>query len=182
LHKQRVPSAQKQNPESRANNARCTRTLTFILSLAGRGKDSGFFASLRMTQGRQPGRGFTLIEVMVAIAILGIALMGLLGLQHQSMQSVIRAQNATRASMLAQAVMTEAELERFPDLGYTSGNFQASFRGEFPDFRWERMVEASGTFPDIRKVMVAIHYGPKFTQTFSVVEFLHSPIPPSTTQ
>ncbi|MGD1028448.1 type IV pilus modification PilV family protein [Candidatus Binatus soli] len=131
---------------------------------------------------RRRARAFTLIEVMVAIAILGIALMGLLGLHHQSIQSVIRAQQTTRASMLAQAVMTEAELERFPDLGSTRGDFEASFRGEFPDFRWERTVEASGMFPDVRKVMVAIHYGPGLSQTFSLVEFLHSPIPPDTTQ
>lgn len=84
--------------------------------------------------------------------------------------------------MLAQAVMTEAELERFPDLGSSRGDFEASFRGEFRDFRWERMVEASGMFPDVRKVMVAIHYGPGFTQSFSLVEFLHSPIPPDATQ
>ena len=54
-------------------------------------------------------RAFTLLEVMVAMAILGIALLGLLGLHHQSMVSVIRAQQTTRAAMLAQAVMTEAE-------------------------------------------------------------------------
>lgn len=120
---------------------------------------------------------FTLIEVMVAIAILGIAMLGLLGLHHQSLQSVIRAQQATRASMLAQAVMTEAELERFPDLGQSSGDFQASFPGEFPDFRWQRVVEASGMFPDVRKVQVLIQYGPGFTQNFSLVEFLHSPVP-----
>ena len=131
---------------------------------------------------RRRARAFTLIEVMVAIAILGIALLGLLGLHHQSLQSVIRAQQTTRAAMLAQAVMTEAELERFPELGATSGDFEASFRGEFRDFRWERMVVASGMFPDVRKVMVAIHYGPGFTQTFSLVEFLHSPIPPDTGQ
>src|SRR5580658_250820 len=109
---------------------------------------------------------------MVAIAILGIALLGLLGLQHQSIQGVIRAQQTTRASMLAQAVMTEAELERFPDLGYTRGDFNSSFPGEFPDFRWERMVEASGMFPDVRKVNVAVHYGPGLMQTFQLVEFL----------
>ena len=131
---------------------------------------------------RRRARAFTLIEVMVAIAILGIALVGLLGLHHQSMQSVIRAQQMTRASMLAQAVMTEAELERYPELGSTRGDFEASFRGEFRDFRWERMVVASGMFSDVRKVMVAIHYGPGFTQTFSLVEFLHSPIPPDTGQ
>jgi type II secretion system protein I len=127
-------------------------------------------------------RAFTLLEVMVAIAILGIALTGLLGLQHQSMQSVIRAQQSTHASMLAQAVMTEAELERFPDLGHTTGDFESSFPGEFRDFRWEREVAASGMFPDVRKVKVVIHYGPKLTQSFSLVEFLHSPIPPDTNE
>jgi general secretion pathway protein I len=125
----------------------------------------------------QRARGFTLLEVMVAIAILGIALMGLLGLQHQSMQSVIRAQQSTRASMLAQAVMTEAELERYPDLGRTSGDFESSFPGEFQDFRWQRQVAESGTFPDVRKVEVVIRYGPKLEQSFALVEFLHSPVP-----
>jgi len=131
---------------------------------------------------RRRARAFTLIEVMVAIAILGIALLGLLGLHHQSLQSVIRAQQTTRASMLAQAVMTEAELERFPDLGLTRGDFEASFPGEFRDFRWQRLVEASGMFPDVRKVKVLIQYGPGFMQNFSLVEFLHSPVPPDTSQ
>ena len=126
-------------------------------------------------------RGFTLLEVMVAMAILGIALLGLLGLHHQSMVSVIRAQQTTRAAMLAQAVMTEAELERFPDLGMTSGDFQAAFPGEFPDFRWARNVVESGMFPDVRKVQVLVRYGPKLSLSFELVEFLHSPIPPDTT-
>jgi type II secretion system protein I len=131
---------------------------------------------------RRRARAFTLLEVMVAIAILGIALLGLLGLQHQSMQSVIRAQQETRASMLAQAVMTEAELERYPDLGMTSGDFEASFPGEFKDFRWEREVDASGTFPDVREVKVLIRYGPTLSQSFALVEFLHSPIPLDTNE
>ena len=131
---------------------------------------------------RRRARGFTLLEVMIAIAILGIALLGLLGLHHQSMQSVIRAQQSTRASMLAQAVMTEAELERYPDLGRSNGDFESSFPGEFRDFRWEREVAASGMFPDVRKVKVVIRYGPKLTQSFALVEFLHSPIPPDPNQ
>ncbi len=131
---------------------------------------------LPWVQGLAPA--FTLLEVMVAIAILGTALVSLLSLHHQSMQSVIRAQNMTRASMLAQAVMTEAELERFPDLGKTSGDFQASFPGQFRDFRWERVVQASGNFPDVREVKIFVRYGPKLGNSFALVEFLHSPIPP----
>ena len=127
---------------------------------------------------RRGGDGFTLLEVMLAIAILGTALAGLLGLHHQSMQSVIRAQDFTRASMLAQAVLTEAELERFPDLGHTSGDFQASFPGQFRDFRWERIVQASGTFPDVREVKILVRYGPTLGNSFELVEFLHSPVPP----
>lgn len=115
---------------------------------------------------------------MVAIAILGTALVSLLGLHHQSLQSVIRAQDMTRASMLAQAVMTEAELERFPELGKTSGDFQASFPGQFRDFQWERTVEASGNFPDVREVKILVRYGPNLGGSFALVEFLHSPIPP----
>jgi len=122
--------------------------------------------------------GFTLLEVMIAIAILGTALAGLLGLHHQSMQSVIRAQDFTRASMLAQSVMTEAELERFPELGTTDGDFQAAFPGQFQDFRWERVVEASANFPDVRQVKILIRYGPNLNGSFTLVEFLHSPIPP----
>ena len=123
-------------------------------------------------------RGFTLLEVMVAMAILGIALLGLLSLHHQSVQSVIRAQQSTRASMLAQAVMTQAELERYPDLGQTRGDFEGSFPGEFPDFRWQREVAESGMFPDVRRVTVLIAYGPGLRLHFELVEFLHSPVPP----
>ena len=127
---------------------------------------------------RRELRGFTLLEVMVAIAILGTALVSLLSLHHQSMQSVIRAQDMTRASMLAQAVMTEAELERFPDLGTSSGDFQSSFPGQFQDFRWQRVVEASANFPDVREVKIFVRYGPGQSRSFALVEFLHSPIPP----
>lgn len=122
-------------------------------------------------------RGFTLLEVMIAIAILGIALLGLLGLHHQSLQSVIRAQDITRAAMLAQAVMTEAELERFPEVGATRGDFQASFPGQYRDFRWERVVESSGTFPDVREVKIVVFYGPAMNHTFLLTEFLHNPNP-----
>jgi general secretion pathway protein I len=122
--------------------------------------------------------GFTLLEVMIAIAILGAALSGLLGLHHQSMRSVIRAQDFTRASMLAQSVLTEAELERFPELGTTSGDFQAAFPGQFQDYRWLRVVQASANFPDVREVKILVRYGPNLSGSFTLVEFLHSPIPP----
>ncbi len=128
---------------------------------------------------RWPSRaGFTLIEVMLALAIAATALVALLGLQHQSLQSVIRGQELTRAALLAQEVMTAAELDRFPALGQTHGDFQNMHSGMYPNFRWYRNVEATALFPDVRKVTVRVAFGPGFRRTFDLVEYMHSPIPP----
>ena len=126
--------------------------------------------ALRMT-------GFTLLEVLIAIAVLGIALLALLSLEHQDLQSVIRGQEISRAAMLAQALMTQAELERFPALGNTSGNFDQMYSGQYPNFRWARSVQPSSAFPDLRMVQVNVLYGPHFGRTYAVVEFMHNPIP-----
>ncbi len=114
---------------------------------------------------------------MIAMAVLGIALLALLSLHHQSLQTVIHGQDLTRAAMLAQSVMSQAELERFPNLGISKGDFSALFPKEYPNFRWERMVVASGMFPDVRKVVVTVLYGPNLSRSFSLTEYLHSPVP-----
>jgi general secretion pathway protein I len=121
--------------------------------------------------------GFTLLEVMVAMAVLGIALLALLTLHHQSLQSVIHSRDIARAGMLCQTIMTQAELEQFPKLGVTRGNFEPYFPGQYRKFRWERAVAESGIFPDVRKVKVTVFYGPKFSRTFSITEYLHNPVP-----
>lgn len=122
--------------------------------------------------------GFTLIEVMISLAIVATAIVALLGLHHQSLQSVIRGQELTRAAMLAQEVMTLAELERFPPLGEKVGDFQQLHPGQYPNFRWDRTVEATQLFPDVRKVKVRVMFGSRFSRSFDLVEYMHSPVPP----
>jgi general secretion pathway protein I len=121
--------------------------------------------------------GFTLIEVMIALAIVATALVALLGLQHQSLQSVIRGNDLTHAALLAQKIMSDSELERFPPIGDRVGDFQSFYPNQYPDFRWRRSVEGTSAFPDVRKVTVQILFGPGFHRKFEVVEFLHSPFP-----
>jgi hypothetical protein len=121
---------------------------------------------------------FTLLEVMIAVAFIGIALMALLSLHHTDLQSVIRGQELTRASMLAQALMTEAEMERFPPPGRTAGDFSHMYPGEYLRYRWERDVEPVEVFPNMCRVDVRVLYGPKFSRTFSLTEYLHNPLPP----
>ncbi len=122
-------------------------------------------------------RAFTLLEVMIAIAILGIALLALLALHHQNLQGLIRSEEITRAAMLAQRLMTDAELARFPVLGTTNGDFQKLFPGQYPDYRWQEKVTQSALFPDVRKVTVRVFYGPKYSRNFDLVEYMHSPLP-----
>jgi general secretion pathway protein I len=121
--------------------------------------------------------GFTLLEVMIAIAVLGIAMLALLSLHHTNLQSVMRGQELSTAAQLAQSLMTNAEMERVPMMGTTQGDFQRLFPGAYRNFRWTRTVEMSAMFPDIRKVQVTVLYGPRFGRNFSLVEFLHDPTP-----
>jgi general secretion pathway protein I len=121
--------------------------------------------------------GFTLLEVLIAVAVLGIALLALLSLDHQDLQSVIRGQQISRAAMLGRALMTKAELERFPPLGRTSGNFDQMYSGQYPGYRWSRSVVTSMTFLDLRKVQIDVYYGPHMTRDYSIVEFMHNPMP-----
>jgi general secretion pathway protein I len=120
--------------------------------------------------------GFTLIEVMVSLAIIAIALMALLGLQHQTLQSVVRASEMTTAALLAQEMMTQTEIGQFPAIGNTNGNFENLHPRQYPNFRWERRVEPSAVFPDIRKVRVIIHYGPRLHRSFELTEMIRNPL------
>jgi prepilin-type N-terminal cleavage/methylation domain-containing protein len=121
-------------------------------------------------------RAFTLLEVMIAVAFIGIAMLALMSLHRSDLDSVIRAQDLTRAAMLAQQVMSTAEVERFPLPGQTHGDFAHEYRGEFANFRWEREVDVMPDFPDMRRVRVTIFYG--HSRRFNLFEYMHNPNPP----
>ena len=138
--------------------------------------NSGAGPGRRLKKSVQPA-GFTLLEVMIAVGVLGIAMLALLSLHDSNLQSVMRGQELSTASTLAQGLMTNAEIERIPMIGTSSGDFQRLSPGAYRNFRWERNVEMSGMFPDIRKVQVTVFYGPRFRHNFSLVEFIHDPTP-----
>jgi general secretion pathway protein I len=76
--------------------------------------------------------GFTLLEVMIAVAILSMALVAALGSQSQSVSLATEAKFTTTASFLAQSKMAELETKKPTDLYSGSGDFGE----DFPGYRW----------------------------------------------
>lgn len=72
-------------------------------------------------------RGFTLIEVAIAVGILGIALTTLIGLQTAYADRYVYEKNLTRAALYAQYLMTMLELDpKLPDDGDTDQDLSAA--------------------------------------------------------
>jgi general secretion pathway protein I len=97
-------------------------------------------------------QGFTLLEVMIALAIISIALIGLLGLTNRSIEVNNRLQNITQATLLAQHKM--AEVVGAEDFDVTQG----SFDDPFSDYNW--LVEYADTvLPSVTMVSVTVDWG-----------------------
>jgi general secretion pathway protein I len=79
--------------------------------------------------------GFTLLEVLVAVAIVAIALVTFMGLHLRSLDATIRAQDLSTAVLLAQAKM--ATMGEFPETGQEQGTFEGP---ELARFQWATAV------------------------------------------
>ncbi len=101
-----------------------------------------------------PRSGFTLLEVIIAVAIIGSSLAILLGAVNKNLILASQSKNLSIASLLAQKKLGEIEIEGFPETGSEEGMFEES-----PEFRWYMRVlpyniEQLGT--EIRIVILTI--------------------------
>lgn len=81
--------------------------------------------------------GFTLIEMMVALAIFSLAALALLRLQGGTLKSTSRLQSSIVAGIVARNVVVEAITDAAaPAFGRTSGNEANAGR----QWRWTRVV------------------------------------------
>jgi len=91
----------------------------------------------RLTAAALSGKaGFTLLEVIIAVAIIGSSLAILLGAVNKNLVLASQSKNITIASFLAQRKMVEIEVEGFPEIGNQEGSFE-----ELPEFRWYLSVQ-----------------------------------------
>ncbi len=105
-------------------------------------------------------QGFTLIEVVAALAIVSIALLGLLRLHLISISTADRAQTVAQAVWLAQERMAEVLCCGYPPVGTQSGVAAA----EGSQFTWRTEVteapsgleQSSLTLSGLRKLSVDV--------------------------
>ncbi|MFP3911216.1 MAG: prepilin-type N-terminal cleavage/methylation domain-containing protein [Desulfobacteraceae bacterium] len=106
-------------------------------------------------------RGFTLLEVMIAVAIIAIALVAVLGAQSRSLSVTDESRFNTTAALLAQAKMAEVEAGGEQALVSRSGDFGENF----PEYRWvlsmERVVfQGMEAVSDrFRRIDLTVSYG-----------------------
>jgi len=84
-------------------------------------------------------RGFTLLEVMVAVAILGMVLVTLLGVKNRSTQDVMLAERITTATLLAKREMTEM-LQNKASRPAESEAEDTFPEEEFRDYTWKKTI------------------------------------------
>ena len=80
--------------------------------------------------------GFTLLEVMIALAVLAITLMAILDLFNYDLALNGHSTNLTRASLLAQERVAAVELSGLRDVGVWTGTFPG-----YEGFGWKMQVE-----------------------------------------
>lgn len=91
--------------------------------------------------------GFTLLEVMIAVAVLTIALAAVLGLQSRSLSLASESRFHTTAAFLAQKKMAEAAVAELAGLSSDHGDFGDAF----PAYAW-RLTVQNADLPGIERM------------------------------
>ena len=90
--------------------------------------------------------GFSLLEVMIAVAILAVSLLAIFSLESTSLMGSARAQKISTATELAREKMARILIDldagmvkgEFPDEKEESGTFEEE---KFPDYSWKVSVK-----------------------------------------
>lgn len=98
-------------------------------------------------------RGFTLIEVMIALAVIGIGLLVILHSVGLSLNLSLRSIDMVKGTLLAKEKITQLEREGFPPLGEEEGDFGE----DYPRFRWISRVEET-SLEGLRKAAVTVFW------------------------
>jgi general secretion pathway protein I len=117
--------------------------------------------------------GFTLLEVMVALAIIAYAIVGLLGLHARNIQMIGRDQSLTRATLLARELISQIQFQVSTNGLQDLGDSQGAFEG-YPGYRWERRVMPTG-LDEMREVVIRVIWNEATPSACELVYFVRDP-------
>ncbi|MBI4666535.1 MAG: prepilin-type N-terminal cleavage/methylation domain-containing protein [Nitrospinae bacterium] len=95
--------------------------------------------------------GFTLLEIMVALAILSISLVTLLTAHGRAMTMTDDAAKLTDAVTMAREEMERMQMEPLPEAGVS----EKRRRDDFPWFQWRAEVKET-PFPNVWEVGISV--------------------------
>lgn len=137
---------------------------------------------------RRPAKdgGFTLLEVMIAVAIIALSFVSLLGSQSQSISIAGLSRFTTTAALLARQRLAELGTTSFADVESGEGDF----KDDFADFHWQtevtELTEDETGIPDsgelIKQIDLRISRGDDENMVYSVRMLIMAPIHPSDTK
>lgn len=114
--------------------------------------------------------GFTLLEVLIALAVVALALTALLGLGASQAASLERQRERQLAEWVAGNVLTELRLrEPFPDTGAREGRADMGGRS----FRWRLTIGATAE-PSMRRLELQVLHGEDSSPILSFTAFAGS--------
>ena len=118
--------------------------------------------------------GFTLVEVMVALAIVALALAGAAISMSQMATNASSLRDRTYASWIAQNKITEMRLSgESPEVDITSG--ELDYAGS--TWAWEADVSETGV-ENLYRVDVSVGYAEQDDFVRTVTGFIGEPVPP----
>lgn len=122
----------------------------------------GQLSSAPLAQG-----GFTLLEVMIALAIIAVAFVALLGLRNSDIVMHDRARAVIQATALAQQRLGDTVVGPFPDIGSSEGRFD----DEHARYGWRQEV-APTPFDFVREVRVSVTWDPPRDERVDLVRYV----------
>ncbi len=150
-------------------------------------------AKERIAKGSDNSAGFTLVEIIVSVVILGLGLTSLIGIQTNYIDSYLREDNLTRAAMFSQYILSMIEIEPDPpDSGKTSGRLESYlseigyFDGDFKKDEavnldgWEYTLEVQSVdvlvlTDAMKRVELTIRWSEFDLDSFNVIYYVNTP-------
>lgn len=122
---------------------------------------------------RSGDRGFTLLEIMIAVAIIAVGLTSLLGLHGHNIKNTLYNQQLAKATLLARDIASDLQF-RASTQGIQSLNSVGGKLDE-PGFRFE--VEVSPTELDsVRRAIIRVVFDERAPSACELVYFVSGPV------